>query len=104
MSPNSVPFHPLRNPEAATAPAEVTRLPEDPCLGAEQRRCDCHSLQLQLREVTGQGQAGEALASKQAPLPARPQGAIGLEQSLKHDLTGMVGGRSVSAQSLRPAV
>ena len=49
--PNFVPFHPLRNPEAVAAPAEVTRLPEDPCAGAEQGWCDCYSLQLQLWEV-----------------------------------------------------
>ena len=35
-SPNFVPFYPLRNLEAVTAPAEVTRLPQDPCVGAEQ--------------------------------------------------------------------
>lgn len=36
VSPNLVPFHPLRNPEAVAAPAEVTGLPEDPRAGAEQ--------------------------------------------------------------------
>ena len=55
--PNFVPFHPLRNPEAVAAPAEVTRLPEDPCAGAEQGWCDCYSLQLQLWEVMGREQS-----------------------------------------------
>ena len=52
-SPNFVPFYPLRNPEAVTAPAEVARLPQDPRVGAEQGWCDRYSLQLQLWEVMG---------------------------------------------------